>query len=278
MKNILKLLAGIILVSFFFLACKKQISQIQYLGGTPPVLTASSTAPLVLSPVNATTTQALTLSWTNPNYQFTTGLNSQDVAYTLQVDTVGSNFKDVSETVIAKDLSVALTVDALNKILLALNVTPGSVSNVELRIKANLVNSTATLYSNVIKLTATSYLSAAVTPPGTAPLYADGKLYLVGSATAGGWNNPVPLPTQQFTRIDATHYTITATLSGGQEYLLLPVNGDWGVKYGNSCGSNSCNSNTGDSFKMGGDNIKGPTAGGTYTISVNFITGKFTVN
>ena len=139
-------------------------------------------------------------------------------------------------------------------------------------------NSSVPLYSNVIAIAVTPYLDAAVTPPGTPPLFADGKLFLVGSATAGGWDNPVPVPTQEFTKIDATHYTITVALGGAQEYLMLPVNGDWSAKYGNACGSNSCNSATGDFFKAGGDNIKGPASGGTYTITVNFVTGKFTVN
>lgn len=277
MKNILKFTGTLLLVSFLFTACKKQINDIQYLGGTDPVLTASSTVALVLLPANANN-PAVSFSWTNPDYQFSTGISSQDVTYTLQIDTVGSNFKDVSETTISKDLSVALTVSELNKKILSLNVIPGGVSNIEIRIKSTLVNSTLPLYSNIIKMKVTSYLDFAITPPGTAPLYADGKLFLVGSATGGGWNNPVPLPTQQFTRMDATHYKITVPLLGGQEYLLLPVNGDWGTKYGNSCGANSCNAAAGDNFKVGGDNVKGPASAGTYTITVNFVTGKFTVN
>lgn len=277
MKNIIKLIFGIVLTGILFTACKKDENKVYYQGGTDPVLSASSTAALVLTSTNKDN-PAVTFSWTNPNYQFNTGVSSQDVIYTLQIDTVGSNFKDVSETTISKDLSVALTVGELNKKILALNVIPGGVSNIEIRIKSNLINSTLPLYSNVIKLTVTSYLDFAITPPGTAPLFADGKLFLVGSATAGGWNNPVPLPTQQFTRLDATHYKITVPLLGGQEYLMLPVNGDWGTKYGNSCGANSCNSAGGDNFKMGGDNIKGPSSAGTYTITVNFVTGKFTVN
>lgn len=277
MKKSLKQITFLLVASLLFAACKKQINEIQYLGGTAPVLTASSTAALVLLPANANN-NIISLSWTNPDYRFSTGISSQDVTYTLQIDTVGSNFKDVNETTISKDLAVTLTVADLNKKILALNVVPGGVSNIELRIKSALTNSSVPLYSNIIKMTVTTYLDFAVTPPGTAPLYNDGKLYLVGSATAGGWNNPVPLPTQEFTKIDATHYKITVALSGGQEYLLLPVNGDWGTKYGNSCGSNSCNNAAGDNFKMGGDNIKGPASSGTYTITVNFVSGKFTVN
>lgn len=279
MKNIIKIVGAFIMLSFLSIGCKKQIGEIQLLGGTAPVLTASTTASMVLNVANKDN-PAVTFSWTNPNYQFSTGISSQDVAYTLQIDTSGSNFvnPNLSETTIAKDLSTTLTVGDLNKKLLSMNLQPGSAYTVQIRIRSALANSSAFLYSNIIRITVTTYLDAAVTPPGTAPSYADGKLYLVGSATNGGWNNPVPVPTQQFTRIDATHYTITTTLIGGQEYLMLPVNGDWTVKFGNSCGSNSCNAAAGDNFKTGGDNFKGPASNGTYTITVNFISGKFTVN
>ena len=279
MKNIIKKAGAAILLSFVFTGCKKQISEIQYKGGTAPVLSASSTAPQVLNIANKNIA-AITFSWTNPNYRFSTGISSQDVAYTIQIDTVGSDFvnPNLSETSVSKDLSTTFTVGDLNKKLLSMNLQPGVPYNLQIRVKSALNNSSVAMYSNVIPITVTSYLDAAVAPPGTAPLYADGKLYLVGSATAGGWDNPVPVPTQEFTKIDATHYTITVALSGGQEYLMLPVNGDWSAKYGNACGSNSCNSASGDTFKAGGDNIKGPASAGTYTITVNFVSGKFTIN
>lgn len=280
MKKIIKFISAGFLCSCILIACKKQIAEIQYQGGTAPVLTASSTDAQVLAIANKDN-NALSFSWTNPGYKFSTGPSSQDVSYTIQIDTVGSNFvnPNLGETFISKDLTTTLTVGNLNKLLLSMNLQPGVTYNLQVRVKSALVNAAAPLYSNVINLSATPYLDAAVTPPGTASqLYADGQLFLVGSATEGGWNNPVPVPTQKFTRIDATHYTLTVMLNGGQEYLLLPVNGDWSAKYGNSCGANSCNNSGGDAFKAGGDNIKGPASTGIYTINVNFVTGKFTIN
>jgi hypothetical protein len=52
------------------------------------------------------------------------------------------------------------------------------------------------------------------------------NLYIVGDATASGWNNPVPVPAQMFTRKNSVEFEITVPLIGGKEYLLLPVNGD----------------------------------------------------
>jgi hypothetical protein len=99
-------------------------------------------------------------------------------------------------------------------------------------------------------------------------------LYIVGDATAGGWNNPVPLPSQQFTRLDAVSYGITINLTAGKSYLFLPVNGDWGHKYGGA-------SATGGALltdnAVPGSNTPAPAATGTYQIVVNFQTGNYTV-
>ena len=279
MKQILKISFIAIALVIAISSCKKVENQLVYEGGTNPTLASNNAAPLLLL-IADKDNPAIKFSWTNPNYKFNTGTSSQDVTYTLQIDTAGSGFKNpnMSETVISKELSLALTVGQLNKKLLSMNLPWGVSKKLNIRVKSSLAGGSAVpLFSNVINLTATAYLDAAVAPPGTAPAYADGELYLVGSATAGGWNNPVPVPTQKFTKIDATHYTLTATLLGGQEYLMLPTNGDWSRKYGNSCGGNSCNVFGSYDFKAQGDNIKGPSSGGTFTIAVNFVSGKVSV-
>jgi hypothetical protein len=279
MKIITKLVCVIAFSAMMLAACTKQENKIYFEQGTAPVLTSTSIPSVLLLTKAAKDLPALTFFWTNPNYSFTTGVSSQDVSYTIEIDTSGSNFvnPDMGQISVPKDLSAVLTVGELNTKLLSMNLQPGSNYNLKVRLKSTL-NSALALYSNIITLSVTPFLDAAVTPPGTAPLYADGKLFLVGSATNGGWNNPVPVPKQEFTKIDATHYTITVSLVGGQEFLMLPKNGDWGAKYGNACGANSCNLATGDIFKAGGDNIKGPANAGIYTINVNFVSGKFTIN
>jgi hypothetical protein len=106
-------------------------------------------------------------------------------------------------------------------------------------------------------------------------------LFLVGSATAGGWGNPVPTPAQQFTRLDSITYQGTFFLNGGGQYLLLPVNGDWGHKF-------AVQDNTVAGLSAGGDfgfnegsafnsNFPGPAATGMYKITVDFQHGKFSV-
>jgi hypothetical protein len=99
-------------------------------------------------------------------------------------------------------------------------------------------------------------------PPVLAPTQ---KLFIVGDATAGGWNNPVPA-NQEFKRIAEGKFELTLPLQA-KEYLLLPTNGSWDFKWGMS-GANSLAGN----LNFQGSNFKAPVAG-TYKIEVDFFKG-----
>jgi hypothetical protein len=274
MKNTMKFLSTVLLIPVLFAACKKQISEMQYLGGKAPVLASTTLASNVLNIANKANT-ALTFSWTNPDYQFTSGISSQDVVYTLQVDTTGANFAsaNLKEQVISKDLSVTLTVGDLNNLFA--NWKENVPHNFEFRIKSALANGAIPLYSNVIKMVVTPYLDVAVPLPVTGV----GNLYLIGSATPGGdahgWDNPVPAPSQQFTKTSSTTFEITIPLIGGKQYLVIPDNGSWANKY-----AVKASDVTADGGPFGynfGDNFPGPATSGNYKIVLNFKTGKFSV-
>ena len=274
MKKIFKALLFLIVSAVAFLSCTKKENKIYLEGGTAPVLTSTVTGNIPLSFVNKDN-EGLRLMWTNPNYQFTTGLSSQDVAYQIEIDTAGANFTNPKKVIVSvgKDLFKSFTQNDLNTYLYSqMKLVDGIPHNIEMRVTSTLVNNNAALTSNVLKFTATPYtIPPKVTPPTT------GHLYLVGSATAGGWNNPVPVPTQEFTKVSPTLYEITVNLIGGQEYLLLPLNGDWGHKYA-VANKTVAGLNTGGDFKMdASDNFPGPAATGTYKISVDFQAGTFSV-
>ena len=271
MKKISKFLLPVFALSLFLLSCKKDENKIFYEGGTAPVLSANKTGTIALSFVNKDL-EAVKFSWTNPNYLFTTGLSSQDVSYLLEVDTTNSNFTNPSRKsiTIAKNLSLTMTQGELNDYLLnQLVLKAGQSHNVEMRVTSS-INNKVPLVSNVLKFVLTPFaIPPKVTPPVT------NKLYLVGSATPGGWNNPVPVPTQEFTQISPTFYQINSiALSGGNSYLFLPLNGDWGVKFGAIGGNNSNNVNE-DDFRIGGGDLLAPTVSGNYKIEVDFQRGKF---
>ena len=278
MKKIVKQLLFVFFLAAVFVSCKKDENKVFFEGGTSPVLTSSITsANLPLSFLNKDK-EAFRLSWTNPNYQFTTGISSQDVSYQIEIDTAGANFTNSKRQTVAvsKELSRTFTVSEFNGYLLnQLQLDTSVPHNIEIRVKSFMVNESGILYSNVVKYTVVPYpIPPVVAPPTT------GHLYIVGNATPGGdatgWNNPVSLPSQEFTKKDALHYELTIPLIGGKEYLFLPLNGDWGHKY--ACKKKADQSATGGDFGFDfADNFPGPAASGNYKIEVDFQRGKYTV-
>jgi len=279
MKNTVKLLFGTFLLAAFFSACKKDEHQVIYKGGTAPALTASSTAPMVLDRANAANL-GLRLFWTNPEYQFNTGISSQDVTYILQVDTTGANFTSPKkqEMAIAKSLNVDLTVKDLNTFFTKMELASAVPHSIDLRIVSTLMNNTVPLYSNVIKIVFTPYLDFVVEPPGTAAAnYTDGNLWILGDATLNQWNNPLIAPydvTQKFTRVSVTLYQLDVNFNATGGYKLIQVPGDWSKQYHALDGTAKF---SGDFEKKDSD-PQFPSPGlGLHRVIINFQTGKYTV-
>ncbi len=125
------------------------------------------------------------------------------------------------------------------------------------------------LYEIIVNFTKGTY---SVTPITTNPI--PNNLYIVGDATAGGWDNPVPIPSQQFTQISNAEYQITIPLSSTGTYVFLPKNGDWSHKFGGV-------SATGGTLLADGSvpssNTPGPATSGTYQINVNFLANTYSL-
>lgn len=282
MKNILRTLSFSVALAAVLFSCEKDEHQIFYEGGTAPALTASKTGTIPLSFANAAN-EGIKLTWTNPEYKFTTGISSQDVNYLIEIDTTGANFTNPKRQSIAisKDLTRTFTVGEFNDFLLnQLQLDSLSTHNVEIRVTSS-VGGSIPLYSNVLKFTGVKpyAIPPKVTPPGTPPNYTDGKLYITGSATPGNWmgSGDPELLSQKFTRVSRTLYVLNSiALVGGQSYLLVPAYGDWNNKYG-GVGANNANNVDGDDFKANGGDLKAPAVSGNYKIEVDFQRGKFTL-
>jgi len=269
---------------FFFVvaatlsACTKEENKVYFKDGTPPVLSSDNTASLVLVQDNASN-NAVTFEWTNPEYQFNTGISSQDVTYTLQVDTAGADFTGPSmqELSISKDLSVTYTVQQLNGILTKLDVKENIPHQVEFRIVSSLANNSVPLTSNVIGITITPYLDVAVPIPPT------NVLYITGDATAEGWTN-APSDAQKCEQISNTEYSIVTDFAPGKQYKFLTTLNNWQPQYGVATKSGVDSKKGGDigyNFALPGqkdpDGIPTPDEAGTYKVDLNFKTGKYTV-
>ena len=138
MKYVTKLFLSILAAVTIF-SCQKADNKISYTGGTAPVLTAN-TATITLAFVTKDN-PAVTLSWSNPKYIFTTGLSSQDVSYLIEIDTTGSNFTNPNRKTlqISKNLSTTITQNDLNDYILnTLGLVVSVPHNIEIRVTSSL--------------------------------------------------------------------------------------------------------------------------------------------
>ncbi len=103
------------------------------------------------------------------------------------------------------------------------------------------------------------------------------SLFIVGSATAGGWGNPVPEPSQAFTRLNSSQFELSLPLTGGNQYLFLPKNGDWSHKFAVADNTVTGLANGGSFGYDLSQNFPGPAASGNYKIDVDFISYTFKV-
>jgi len=267
MKNINKFLAFFLAATMVFAACTKVEDLPVYeaaAGG--PVLTAST---LTFAPLPADSNAAtLRLNWTKPSYS----IDSATVKYVIEIDSSGRNFSRAFSKTVSGALTTTFINKEINSALLAWGFAFNTAYDVDVRVTSSHANNNELLRSNTLKIRMTPYKI----PPKVA-LPTSGKLFLVGDASQGGWNNPVPTPTQEFARIDETTFAGVFTLNGNKEYLILPVNGDWNNKF--SVPNKSLTGlSAGGSFAFNAsDNFPSPATTGTYLIRLDFQSGTFTV-
>jgi hypothetical protein len=291
MKNLLLKFPVFALAVLFLSACEKDEVKIFFLGGKSPVLGSNKTN-VVLTPATESN-EAITFNWTNPDYQFTTGISSHDVRYEIEMDinpSFNSSNKRVFNSDMVKRLSKTFTVGELNNFLgNTMSLPLDQNVKVYVRILSYIADQQNQVRTGVLYSNAVSFDTKPYSPPPAVQPPANNTLYLIGNATStargypstepdGGWTNSGAIPTAvTFQRVGTTHvYELTVRLDGGKSCLFLPVWGSWDVKYGYA-GSNNTNNPTGDLLRMGGGDVIVPAASGNYKITVNFQNGTFTI-
>ena len=265
MKKIIKYLSIPFWVIILFIGCDKK-DTVTYYSGSSSVVSSSKDS--VSLQTNDSSKAVLKLSWTAAN----NGSVDSLTRYIVQIDSSGRNFSQAYSDTIYGKLSQSFTAPQLDSILLYnLGFSIYSNYKLDIRVISSYANNNDILVSKAITIKARTFIGQAAVAPPTS-----GTLFIVGDATQGGWNNPVPVPSQQFTQIDSLTYLGTFALNGGGQFLLLPVNGQWD-KYAVANAS-------ADGLKSGGtfgfnlsDNFPGPDSTGNYQIKVDFLRGKFTV-
>ena len=265
MKNIFKFFIAVTAVMFAFSACNK-VDDLPLYGNGEAVQLSSSVTSIAAAPADSSNT-VVTFSWTNPKY-------AQDSAlykFVVEIDSAGRNFSNAVSRTVRGAFSTSMTAKELNDIMLSFGFAFNTAYTIDVRVTSSYGNNNEKYTSNTIQLQATPYK----VPPKIA-LPTSGKLFIVGDATQGGWGNPVPVPTQELARLDETTWAGVFELVGNNQYLLLPVNGDWSNKFSvadNTIGGLSAGGDFG--FNLN-DNFPAPSNSGMYLIVVNFQTGKFT--
>jgi hypothetical protein len=265
MKKILNLLAPVGLL-LAFASCDKVDDLPSYGTGKAVELTASATA---VAPAPADSNNVvLSLNWTYPDHK----TDSANIKYTIEVDSVGKNFSAPFVKVVMGIQTAGFTAKELNSFLLGRGYAFNVPVSLEMRVISSYANNNERLLSNTVPVRFTTYK----VPPKIA-LPTTGKLFIVGAATQGGWTNPVPVPSQELARLNETTWAGVFRLNGGEQYLLLPLNGDWGNKFSVANNQVAGLSAGGDFGFNLPDNFPGPATSGLYTITVDFQTGKFKV-
>ncbi|KIC95216.1 SusE domain-containing protein [Flavihumibacter solisilvae] len=266
MKFILKYSFVVLLAVLFATGCDKVNDLPEYESGNAPALATSVSA---IAPAPADSLEpAVTFTWSYPAY----ASDSSSIKYVIEIDSAGRNFSNASKRVVTGALSSTYLSKEINEILLGFGFEFGKPYDMEVRITSSYSNNNDKKMSNVIAMKMTPYKI-----PPRVELPSSGKLFLVGDASDGGWSNPVPAPSQEFSRLDETTFEGVFHLTGSKQYLILPVNGSWDNKY-------SVEDNSIPGLSSGGDfgynkpgNFPGPANDGMYKIVVNFQTGKFSV-
>ena len=258
----------LLLAAIGLFSCEER-EMVTFKGGASPVLTSSADGNVVLSK-DEENFNSLQFHWTDPQYEFSNGVNTQEIHYTLEIDNAGSNFQSPNRIQLGfiNEVFTDFKVRELNNTLSALEQEDYVPHDFEFRVKATLANSSVPVYSNVVTVNVTTYLDVVYPVPD--------KLYITGAATPKNWmaGGDAPDPTQEFTKINPYTFQLSLPINGSNPFLFVPVYGNWDNKYGYT-GAGLMNNPNGDTFRPGGNDMVSPAASRTYTITVNFKTGRY---
>lgn len=270
MKKYINLLSIIFMMLLMVTACKKDEVKVVFNGGTTPTL-ATSVATVNMRPDDSSAT-IFSFTWSDPSYALSSGTNTLDVTYVIEVDSATKNFANAKTITVTDALVSSMTGKTLNKLMTDLGYTDSAKNySLQARLKASLYIPSSQLVSNTVNFVVSPYSTK---PTALYPV--PDELFIVGDATTGQWANPVPLPFQKFVKLDEFNFGGVFPLIGGKKYLLIPNNGQWN-KYAVTNASAPGMAEGGDFIVNAGQDIPGPAVSGLYKILVNFVTGKYAV-
>jgi hypothetical protein len=277
MKTYISTFASVVMMLFFF-SCEKNDTLKTFADGSAPALTASSIA---ISPLPADSNKViLTLNWTDPGHAQDKSLYK----YYLEIDSSGRNFSKSTIVNVTKNKEArtyGFIAKELNDIALSYGFEFNKTYDMDFRVVSSYGNNNDQKKSNIVKVKVTPYK---IPPKVTLP--PSNKLFIVGGATLGGWENPIPddyVIAQELSQIDETTYGGIFQLNEGSGYLFLPeIDGSWGRKYAipdevqnpsNEAGRFTLYDPAGNT----GKDFPSPAQSGLYKITLDFQRGNYKV-
>ena len=240
MKKILNNILILFSITTFLVGCEQEDYTVLSTDANTTV--SLDVSEVVLLPENVDQ-NALTVSWTDPDYGYNAGAVYQ-VTFT--------NGDQATTVSAGTDLSKVFETTQLNKLLLGIGLLGDTPTPVDVKVTIVL-----SAYKQIVSNTSTF----------TATIYED-KLDLstewgvVGSGTPNGWDGPdVPF----FTTSDANVFVAYPTLTDGE--IKFRTNNSWDLNYGDT--------GLDGALEEGGDNI--PVTAGMYKILMNIATLTYTM-
>ncbi|SIT05336.1 protein of unknown function [Chryseobacterium ureilyticum] len=214
MKNFLKILT-ITAISILCIACSKDEDQV-ILNETAQSKISVDKTTLVLDK-NQLNDVAVNFTLVKPTFNIAVVSTQQ-----IELDIQGNDFKQ-SKFIDVVDPTVSLTNKDFNALILALGGAVNVPNQIDVRLKTKV--GSAYYYSNMLTLTVTPYMLG--------PNYNYTDLYLIGDATAAGWENVITNtkfhPLQKTTTTGVYSYTGYFAAGG---FKLIQNPGSWDTQYG----------------------------------------------
>ena len=150
MKNTIKVVIAISLLSLTFFACKKNIEETVMTKGVAPTITLSPSN-LVLSSATAGDTVEI-ISWSPSDYGY-----SAAVSYSVQLAKGGTGFSSPQTVSVGNAKQLKYVGAVLNDLAIGLGIAPGTTGSIDIRIKSSLSDSLS-IYSSITTLTIKTYV------------------------------------------------------------------------------------------------------------------------
>lgn len=244
MKNIFKLSTLAMLIMSVVSCNSDDITVVE--ATKAAVLTSPASGTVFVFDKTKATDVAATFKWDAAQYAGA----AVAVTYEVEMAKSGTDFKNPTTISVTSNNLVAVTVGELNTAAQNSGLTPFEAQDADIRVKSYVGEGGIAQYSNVIKVSITSYS-------------AWDNWGLIGSATPNGWNDP---DTNLDYDIATKKYSYTGPLVVGEYKFRL--DDKWDTNYGDD-GNNL-------SLEAGGANIP-ITVAGNYTIVVDFTAKTYTI-